>query len=170
MLAMSDHCRTAADVRAAIAASQAWRCSAWGKPTTAEPRPAHPPYRTWVAPARVAPTPPPLPTAAEASKTHRIIKAILAAVSERYDVPIDKILGRSRLGNIVRARQMAAYLVRTNTPLSLPQIGKWVFRRDHTTILHAVRTVSGCVRRRAVAEEIAAVVAAALEQVEGDAS
>jgi hypothetical protein len=113
-----------------------------------------------------APTPPPpartvkmLP--APASTTRRLIKAILAATAERYGLKVDEILGRCRDMKHAHARQIAMYLCRTSTPLSLPRIGE-IFRRDHTTILHGCRAVTNNGRLLGVAEEIATAAQSAL--------
>lgn len=61
---------------------------------------------------------------------------ILQAVSNFYSVPVDHILSDRRSKDTVQPRQMAMYLVRKLTNYSLPETGK-VFRRDHTTVMHA---------------------------------
>ena len=53
----------------------------------------------------------------------------------------DKLLGTSRKKNIVHSRHIAIYLIRTHTSLSLPEIGRKVGNRDHTTIRHAYQKI-----------------------------
>lgn len=60
------------------------------------------------------------------------------AAAAATGVPYSAITGRSRVGSVTRARQMAAWLARQCTVASLPAIGR-VLRRDHTTVLHSVR-------------------------------
>jgi len=54
-----------------------------------------------------------------------------------------------RSHNVVEARQIAMYLCRELTDLSLPKIGQ-AFGRDHTTVMHAVRKVSAQMPERHV--------------------
>lgn len=48
---------------------------------------------------------------------------------------------RRRTYDLVRARHIACWLVRSSTRLSLPEIGRFLGGRDHTTIIHACRRV-----------------------------
>ena len=59
----------------------------------------------------------------------------------RLEVPIEKILSPTRTAQVARARQLAMYLTRELTDLSLPAIAKAFNRRDHTTVIHAIRKV-----------------------------
>ena len=63
---------------------------------------------------------------------------IISEVSRFYDIPTPDILGSKRGQNIMVARQVATYLVRKLTKLSLPEIGQKFGGRDHTTILHSI--------------------------------
>jgi chromosomal replication initiator protein len=63
------------------------------------------------------------------------------AVADRLNVPLERILSPSRIAPIARARQLAMYLTRELTDLSLPEIAAAFNRRDHTTVIHAIRTV-----------------------------
>lgn len=67
---------------------------------------------------------------------------IVSAVSEHFAVPVADLLGRRRSRDIALARQVAMYLVRELTPLSLPQIGRAVGDRDHTTVLYGVEKIA----------------------------
>lgn len=62
--------------------------------------------------------------------------AIINAVSAYYRVPVESILGERRNKEIVLARQMSMYLLRTELSLSLPQVGACVGNRDHSTVMH----------------------------------
>jgi chromosomal replication initiator protein len=57
-----------------------------------------------------------------------------------FGVTEKELLGASRLRNVLVPRQVAMYLARELTGLSLPRIGA-TFGRDHTTVLHACRKV-----------------------------
>lgn len=66
---------------------------------------------------------------------------IVRAVCERYEVQRLDLMSDRRHKKLVLPRHVAAYLLKTLTPRSLPQIGKELGGRDHTTILHAVRKI-----------------------------
>lgn len=76
------------------------------------------------------------------SDIRRALDLIDIAVEREAGIPIADIRGRRRHPNIVQARHLAMWLARQLTPLSLPQIGRHWDGRDHTTVLHAVRTVA----------------------------
>jgi chromosomal replication initiator protein len=63
------------------------------------------------------------------------------AVAARLGTSVETILSPSRSAPASRARQLAMYLTRDLTDLSLPAIAAAFNRRDHTTVLHAVRKV-----------------------------
>ena len=67
--------------------------------------------------------------------------AIQEAVASVLGVPRTELVSARRTPRIVRARQLAMYLAREMTSLSLAQIAR-EFDRDHTTVLHAIRSVS----------------------------
>ena len=66
---------------------------------------------------------------------------IVKRVAAHFQMPVKDLLGPSRLRPIRQARQVAMYLVREVTDLSLPRIGVCFEGRDHTTVLHACRRV-----------------------------
>ena len=70
------------------------------------------------------------------------IDVIQQMVAEYYDITLEELLGKSRLQDIARPRQIAMYLAKMATTRSLPSIGSRFFR-DHTTVIHAVKTVEG---------------------------
>ena len=69
------------------------------------------------------------------------VEEIQAVVAERLDVTRERILSPSREAPVARARQLAMYLTRELTDLSLPAIAAAFNRRDHTTVLHAIKRV-----------------------------
>jgi chromosomal replication initiator protein len=71
------------------------------------------------------------------------VARIQQAVAEAYGVPVEKMKARGRSSQIALARQVAMYFARELTPLSLAQIGEHFGGRDHTTVLHAHRKISG---------------------------
>jgi chromosomal replication initiator protein len=68
---------------------------------------------------------------------------IMAVTAEYFSVTIDDLVGSSRSRILVGARQMAMYLCRELTDLSLPKIGEQFGGRDHTTVMHAERKIRG---------------------------
>ncbi|MDB5617063.1 MAG: dnaA [Tardiphaga sp.] len=69
------------------------------------------------------------------------IDEIQQAVAKHFGVTMDDLLCSRRTADIVLPRQIAAYLAKTLTLKSLPEIGRRFSGRDHTTILHAVRKI-----------------------------
>lgn len=65
---------------------------------------------------------------------------IIGLVAEHFQLTVDDITGSARHYEVSHPRQIAMFLARNTTALSLPDIGLH-FARDHTTILHAVRAV-----------------------------
>ena len=63
------------------------------------------------------------------------------AVAAKLGISVEAILSPKRSASISGARQMAMYLTRELTDLSLPAIAEAFNRRDHTTVLHAIRKV-----------------------------
>jgi chromosomal replication initiator protein len=70
------------------------------------------------------------------------LEAIQDAVCSVYGVRRDDLLSSSRSQRVVRARQMAMYLTRQLTGMSLAEISRG-FDRDHSTVAHAIRAVEG---------------------------
>jgi len=66
---------------------------------------------------------------------------IMAQTASYFDVTIDELQGTSRSRSLVTARQIAMYLCRELTALSLPRIGQQFGGRDHTTVMHAERKI-----------------------------
>jgi len=67
---------------------------------------------------------------------------IVKRVASEFGVPVKELLSQSRLRQVRISRQVAMYLVRELTSLSLPRIGAVFEGRDHTTVLHACRRVA----------------------------
>jgi chromosomal replication initiator protein len=66
---------------------------------------------------------------------------IMAVAAEYFNVTLDDLTGSSRTRVLVSARQIAMYLCRELTELSLPKIGQTFGGRDHTTVMHAERKI-----------------------------
>jgi chromosomal replication initiator protein len=66
---------------------------------------------------------------------------IMAATAQYFGVTVDDLCASSRSRVLVTARQIAMYLCRELTDLSLPKIGQAFGGRDHTTVMHADRKI-----------------------------
>ena len=62
---------------------------------------------------------------------------IMAQTAAYFGLSLDELCGSSRSRVLVNARQIAMYLCRELTDLSLPKIGQQFGGRDHTTVMHA---------------------------------
>lgn len=66
---------------------------------------------------------------------------IITETAKYFSISRDDLLGTSRAQTLVRARQIAMYLCRELTDLSLPKIGDEFGGKDHTTVMHAERKI-----------------------------
>ena len=69
------------------------------------------------------------------------IKRIQETVSDYYQITLDDMKSKRRNKHIVFPRQVAMFLVREETPSSLPAIGQAFGGRDHTTALHSIEKI-----------------------------
>lgn len=69
-------------------------------------------------------------------------KQILKIVSSFYDVSFDDLVLKNRKQELVRPRQVAMYLLRSELDFSYPGIGEKLGGRDHTTAMHAFEKIS----------------------------
>ena len=86
-----------------------------------------------------------LPDSSEARVTADLV---ISVSSEYFDLSPDELRSPNRSRPLVNARQIAMYLVRELTDLSLPAIGDKFGGRDHSTVLHATRKVAKQMRER----------------------
>lgn len=70
------------------------------------------------------------------------IENIQKTVAEFYKIKVSDLHSKKRSRNVARPRQMAMALARDLTQISLPDIGDAFGNRDHTTVLHACRTIA----------------------------
>jgi chromosomal replication initiator protein len=69
------------------------------------------------------------------------VEEIQQRVAEGYGISRAELIGSSRAATPLRARQVAIFLTRELTDLSLPQIGRLYGGRDHSTVLNSLRRV-----------------------------
>ena len=83
------------------------------------------------------------------------IQQILDVVTKYYNVRLSDLQSKKRQKSIAFPRQVCMFLARRHTSYSLEEIGGYFGGRDHTTVLHAVRTVDERVQAdRAVADQL----------------
>jgi len=71
------------------------------------------------------------------------VENIQKTVADFYKIKVADMYSKKRPVSIARPRQIAMYLAKELTQKSLPEIGELFGGRDHTTVLHAVRKISG---------------------------
>lgn len=81
--------------------------------------------------------------AQEEKKRAITIDTIIDKVCDHYTVKRSDIFTKSRKRAIVQVRQIAMYLAQQHTQLSISRIGTLVGNRDHATVLHSCKIVSG---------------------------
>jgi chromosomal replication initiator protein len=69
-------------------------------------------------------------------------ESIQRAVAEKYNIGLADLLGKRRTANVAQARALAMYLCRRLTGYSFPEIGAFFGGRDHSTVIHAHKTVT----------------------------
>ncbi len=77
------------------------------------------------------------------------MKEIVEVVTEHFGVKVTDLQGKRRQKSIALPRQVCMYLARRSTRFSLEEIGGFFGGRDHTTVMHAVRTISAKRREQA---------------------
>src|SRR6201995_4202973 len=72
---------------------------------------------------------------------------IMAATAEYFDTTVEELRGPGKTRALAQSRQIAMYLCRELTDLSLPKIGQ-AFGRDHTTVMYAEKKIRGEMAQR----------------------
>jgi chromosomal replication initiator protein len=81
--------------------------------------------------------------------------AILGQTSAYFQISLEELCSKSRTRTLVTARQIAMYLCRELTDMSLPKIGQELGGRDHTTVIHADRKIRELMaERRAIYNQV----------------
>ncbi|WP_029146107.1 chromosomal replication initiator protein DnaA [Microbacterium luticocti] len=73
---------------------------------------------------------------------------IITATAAYFKLSVDDLYGSSRSQAVAQARQIAMYLCRERTSLSLPKIGQLFGGRDHTTVMYAYKKISDLMKER----------------------
>ena len=69
------------------------------------------------------------------------IDEIQKKVVEHYNIKLSDMHSPRRSRSVARPRQVAMYLAKSITTRSLPEIGRKFGGRDHTTVIHAIKTI-----------------------------
>jgi len=94
------------------------------------------------------------------------ISEVCAAVSRHYGIPLTEMLSMRRTAPVVKARQVAMYIAAVHTLRSLPEIGRRMAGKDHTTVLHAKRKIARLIADDLELASDVRVICAALKIVE----
>jgi chromosomal replication initiator protein len=78
----------------------------------------------------------------DSSTTQISMATIMAATAEYFETTVEELRGPGKTRALAQSRQIAMYLCRELTDLSLPKIGQG-FGRDHTTVMYAERKIRG---------------------------
>ena len=70
------------------------------------------------------------------------VDKIQNTVSNYFNIPLAEMLSQRRSRPLARPRQIAMFLAKKLTTRSLPEIGRRFANRDHTTVIHAVKTIT----------------------------
>ena len=91
---------------------------------------------------------------ADASTMQISTATIMAATAEYFETTVEELRGPGKTRALAQARQIAMYLCRELTDLSLPRIGE-AFGRDHTTVMYAERKIrDGMAERREIFDHV----------------
>jgi chromosomal replication initiator protein len=77
---------------------------------------------------------------------HVTIDSIQDVVSSYFNLRVEDLKSQRRTRNVAYPRQIAMYLSRKLTDMSLPKIGEEFGGRDHTTVIHAYEKISGSLK------------------------
>ena len=76
-------------------------------------------------------------------ETKTTLRQVSASVAKHFQLTMQDLKGESRQQTVVRARSLAMFLCRELTGASYAEVGQFFGGRDHTTVLHACRKISG---------------------------
>jgi len=73
---------------------------------------------------------------------------LIEIVAREWETSVEALIGRDRSQKIAEPRQVAMYLLRSETNASLPQIGAVLGGRDHTTVMYAIEKITNDIKTR----------------------
>jgi len=91
----------------------------------------------------------------DAGNSEISVGLVMSETANYFGLTLDELCSTSRTRQLVTARQIAMYLTRELTDLSLPKIGQAFGGRDHTTVMHANNKISALMQERpAIYEQV----------------
>ena len=66
---------------------------------------------------------------------------VIKTVANHYHLKQSAVKGKSRSKELVKARHIAMFLLRSELQVSLEEIGEWFSGRDHSSVIHAIRKI-----------------------------
>jgi chromosomal replication initiator protein len=72
---------------------------------------------------------------------------IQKTVSKYYNIKLSDLKGKKKSSSIVLPRQIAMYLTRQLTTLSLPEVGQQFSGKDHSTVIYSVKKIEGLIKK-----------------------
>lgn len=87
------------------------------------------------------------------SESHVDVGLIQREVAKSFEVSVESLRGKRRTSNIAFARQVAMYLTKQLTPMTLIEIGKNFGNRDHSTVLYAIDKITNLRREDPVMDQ-----------------
>ncbi|HIL27218.1 MAG TPA: chromosomal replication initiator protein DnaA [Nitrospinaceae bacterium] len=91
------------------------------------------------------------------------LPTIMAAVADHFEIKVSDIKSKKRTRNISVPRQIAMYLCRTKTKLSLPEIGRQFGGKDHTTVIFANKKISELLNKNNPLKKIVNIIVSDIE-------
>ena len=111
-------------------------------------------------PVVVRPPPPPrsTPTSDQFREAHELLKVagvagvpkwklILREVCASHSITMDQLISHNRSKHLIKARMLAYYRLSKELGLSLPQIGRYIGDRDHSTVFYGIKRYELNLRR-----------------------
>ena len=74
-------------------------------------------------------------------------QSVLGLVAKSFNLTTDRLISRDRSRAVALPRQVAMYLMRQEIDISLPQIGKEIGGRDHSTVMYAIDKITDIIER-----------------------
>jgi chromosomal replication initiator protein len=91
------------------------------------------------------------------------IEDIQRKVAEKYHIKVSDLSSERRMRNISRPRQIAMYLSKQLTSKSLVEIGRSFGKKDHTTVIHAIRKIEELLKSDPILQEEISIIQKSLQ-------
>jgi chromosomal replication initiator protein len=77
---------------------------------------------------------------------HLTSKQVISTVANYYQLQVKDVLSADRSSHIKTPRQIAMYLIREELNMSFPKIAKEFNKKDHTTVMNAMRRIENDIK------------------------